>query len=464
MYRANWIASGLLCAVGLSACGTMPAGDGAPPDNMMTAPQPEPVVEEKSFVPPRDCGGDLSSEQRMYLELIYKMEAQGQYHAALAHIDELEKKAESPQTFYLRAEALRQLGQPERAAKYYQLLLGGCMTGYGLHGLGLLSTQAERLAEAETYLKHACRERPVDANVHNDYGMVLLLRGRHEAAKNEFMTALQLDRNNRLSLENLLVLILAEQRPSEARQLAERHGLKEQDFKRLASRARQLKGNLPASNPHIPAAQETGDPQPSGESPARLVMQPAREDSKAVGTPQAEPAPQSDAASEATASQSTDNSPIAAPPPPNNPVEATAQPVADGKSPAESVAKAAADTPTVTPPPGNLVEAIEQPASDGKSPAEGVAQTAGNPPIETSPRPNDNAVASQPTAEQLTAEEELQLDENYEPAASDTATDDPQTVKPDGNATTGASAATEIGPDANIHSSADGKRQTNDSH
>lgn len=241
MWPAKRTIFSLFCSIGLSACTTtvsVPSFNSSE-DNFFP-PQPEVAAEEPQFIPARNCGGELTSEQRVYLELVYKMEAQGQYYAALAHIDELEKNAESPQTFYLRAEALRHLGQLDTAEKYYQLLLGGCMTGYGLHGLGLLAIQANQLNEAETYLKHACRERPVDSNVHNDYGMVLLLRGYPEAARNEFLTAYQLDRNNRLPLENLIVLAFAANQPTYALQLAKNQKLSKADIERLSQRAKNL--------------------------------------------------------------------------------------------------------------------------------------------------------------------------------------------------------------------------------
>lgn len=240
MRWANPIIAGLLCALELTACSKLTTSDTS--QDFYLPPQSESAQQEQGFTPAYNCGGTLTQEQRMYLELVYKMLKQGQYYAVLAHVDELEKQTESPQTFYLRAEAFRHLGQQDSAEKYYQLLLGGCMTGYGLHGLGLLATESNRLPEAETFLKHACRERPVDTHVHNDYGMVLLLRGRYSAAHKEFMTSLQLDRENRLPLENLIVLMLMKRHDDEARQLAGQYGLKDQDVARLRSRAQQLVG------------------------------------------------------------------------------------------------------------------------------------------------------------------------------------------------------------------------------
>lgn len=187
------------------------------------------------------CGGQFSAEQRMYLELVHKMVEQGQFYGALANLNQLEKSATaSPQTIYLRAEALRGAGQLDEAEKQYRLLLDGCMAGYGLHGLGLLATETGQLSQAEDYLARACHERPVDANAHNDLGMVLLLQQRHDEARREFMTAMELDRTNRLPVENLIVLMLIKKQDTLARQFATEHGLNDQDLARLAIRANPL--------------------------------------------------------------------------------------------------------------------------------------------------------------------------------------------------------------------------------
>lgn len=197
--------------------------------------------EEAPFTPPKTCGGNLSPEQRMYLELVQEMVKQGQNYAALAHLDQLEKKASpAPQNVYLRAEALRGIGQPEPAGKLYRSLLDGCMAGHSLHGLGLLAADAGHWAEAEDYLLRASRERPASAEVHNDLGMVLLLTGRRNDARREFLTAAELDRKNPLPVENLIVLLLLEGDPREAKRLAEHRKLTDKDVERLGERARRL--------------------------------------------------------------------------------------------------------------------------------------------------------------------------------------------------------------------------------
>lgn len=216
-------------------------------------PETQVAARNETFAPPAECGGRLAAEQRMYLDLVHRMVEQDQHYAAIAHLDQLEKTAAAaPQSVYLRAEALRGSGQRDAAEKLYRSLLGGCMAGYGLHGLGLLAAAAGRMDQAEDFLNRACRESPVNAEAHNDLGMALLLRGRFESARQEFLTAAELNRKNPLPVENLIVLMLTEKHDQEAQRLADQRGLSEKDRERLAQRARRLTGQFNLGDPVTP--------------------------------------------------------------------------------------------------------------------------------------------------------------------------------------------------------------------
>ncbi len=228
------------CLLGLAGCTlfgwTITRQEDFPEPRIAAGPVPTETI------PPvaPECGGKLSREQRMYLDLVQKMVDQGQYYAALSHLDQFEKTATSPQTIYLRAESLRRSGQTDEAEKKYRSLLGGCMAGYGLHGLGLLAVAAGQLDQAKDFLDRSIREHPVDAGVHNDLGMVLLMSGQHDKARQEFLTASQLDKSNPLPHENLIVLLLLEKQEAEARQLATQWRLDEKTMERLVQQAHRL--------------------------------------------------------------------------------------------------------------------------------------------------------------------------------------------------------------------------------
>ncbi len=239
----QWVkTSVLLCAAqALCACTLLGL---APSSQEFPEPSPTPAPPVSRLEPPspdKDCGGRFSQDQRMYVELVQKMVEQGQYYAAIAHLNQLEKTtAAAPQTTYLRAEALRGTGRRDDAEKLYRGLLGGCMAGYGLHGLGLLAAESGQLRQAQEFLERASRERPVDAQVHNDLGMMLLLNGRRDDARREFQTAVELDPKDRLPQENLIVLMLMENQQAEAQRLARERGITESDMERLAERAKHL--------------------------------------------------------------------------------------------------------------------------------------------------------------------------------------------------------------------------------
>ena len=257
MRRASFGAFGLCVALGLTAC-SLPAFLQPERQQPLEASPTLAGAESETFTPDRECGGEFTADQRMYLELVHKMVAQGQYHAALAHLDQLEKRTSAPQTRYLRAEALRYAGQMHEAESLYRSLSTGCMAGYGLHGLGLLAAEGGRLEQAEDFLRQAVRERPVDAESHNDLGMVLLLRGQRQSAREEFLTAAELDRKSLLPVENLIVLMLAEKQDEDAHRLAAQRGLNAQDLARLAERGQRL---AESSNPSGPPAASSPSPQ-----------------------------------------------------------------------------------------------------------------------------------------------------------------------------------------------------------
>lgn len=242
---------GSVCGVlVLTGCSLFPVSE---PRQELPEPPPTPADNRaESFPLDADCGGRFSPEQRMYLELVHKMVQEGQYYAALAHLDQLERTASAtPQTDYLRAEALR--GTRDRGAeaeRLYRSLLKGCMAGQGFHGLGLLAAEAGRMDSAEDFMRRALREKPVNAEAHNDLGMVFLLRGRFASARQEFLTAVELNRTNRLPVENLIVLMLLNADRMEAQRLAAKAGLSSEELQRLSHRALRLSGQVnPAGNP-----------------------------------------------------------------------------------------------------------------------------------------------------------------------------------------------------------------------
>jgi len=238
-----YLGLGLMCA----GCGDYLAALAKP---AQTPPPELAPAAANNFMPPPDCGGRLEAGDRMYLELIHKMVERGNYHAALANLEQLQKQTgKVPQLDYLRAEALRGAAQTDAADSAFRTLLNTCMAGQGWHGLGLLSAEAGQLDKAEEFIGNALAERPVAADYHNDFGMVSLLRGKFEQARQAFLTAIELDRNNALPIENMVVLALLEHKEAEAQGYIEFYKLTGEQTDKLRRRARELSERQTASIP-----------------------------------------------------------------------------------------------------------------------------------------------------------------------------------------------------------------------
>lgn len=177
---------------------------------------------------------------RVHLDLIESMIAQEQYYAALAHLEELERRGHlGPEATYHKAEALRKMGRVSEARSAYRQLLVTELSGQGHHGLGLLLASADP-AGATVHLKQAVQARPTDASYRNDLGYAYLLIGRHDLARIEFSTAMQLAPSDRRSSNNLILTLLVEGREREAAAIAARSRVPASDWKEIKAQARSL--------------------------------------------------------------------------------------------------------------------------------------------------------------------------------------------------------------------------------
>lgn len=188
---------------------------------------------------PERCAA-LDSSADVQLGLVRQMLEQGKPYAGLAHLATLDPAVqESPQARYLNAELLRHTGRVDEAEARYRTLLGSCIAGYGHHGLGLLAAGHD-LGRAIAELRAAAALLPVDARVRNDLGYALLLSGRGEAARREFLTAIELGDHNRRASMNLLLLMLYEGDERGAERLSRQLRLPEEELERIRRQARQL--------------------------------------------------------------------------------------------------------------------------------------------------------------------------------------------------------------------------------
>lgn len=188
------------------------------------------------------CEGDGDPDQNVKLDLIRQLIDNGKPYAALAHLDAA--RSNSRQSIYLRAEILRQTDRIEQAAALYNELLGGCMAGKGYHGLGLIAGRDNDISEAIAYLQKAEVELPTDVRVRNDLGYALLLGGQFDAARNEFMTALELDGSDSLAATNMVLLLSVMGKKQEMQAFAAHMNIGSETVKLLRAQAKEIKASI----------------------------------------------------------------------------------------------------------------------------------------------------------------------------------------------------------------------------
>lgn len=182
-------------------------------------------------------GGEPGDQTR--LTMIRKLLDGGRPYAALAHLEATGMRG--PTVDLLRADVLRRIGQSAEARGLYQgLLTSSCLAGAGHHGLGLLAGQEGRLSESIDHLHRARRLLPVDARVRSDLGYALMLSGDLEGARQEFMTAQEIDPEDKKAAHNLLLLLYRLDDAGGAEVLARRYRIEEDELVRLRAEAARL--------------------------------------------------------------------------------------------------------------------------------------------------------------------------------------------------------------------------------
>lgn len=205
-----------MCAIALAlmccACAFKQSGYGAGTQAERAAAQ---VTAEKQPAP--DTPG-------MYLALIDRMQRQGLYYASLAHIDAYEKQyGVTPDSTLLRADALRETGQPTASAQAYHALLRTALAARGYRGLGLLAGAAGNFREASHQLTQAVALAPTDAATLSDLGYALLREGDVPDARVPLMQAAELDSHSGRIRSNIALLLFAQGHAKEARAWMDDH-------------------------------------------------------------------------------------------------------------------------------------------------------------------------------------------------------------------------------------------------
>ncbi|PKO92589.1 MAG: hypothetical protein CVU15_05560 [Betaproteobacteria bacterium HGW-Betaproteobacteria-1] len=180
---------------------------------------------------------ELPAEDATNLGLIRQTLADGKPHAALAFLDA--SGIAHPQAEVLRADGLRQSGREGQAEQIYRQLLSTCVSGYAYRGLGLIAANAGNIQEAVEHLRMASAALPTEHTIRNDYGYMLMLADKGNAALHEFLTAVELVADYRQAAHNLLLLLYRNGDDQRAQVFARQFGVTAEEMTHLQEMARQ---------------------------------------------------------------------------------------------------------------------------------------------------------------------------------------------------------------------------------
>ncbi len=198
-------------------------------------------------------GASSSTEAAVHADLIRGMLGNGQYYAALAHIDdERRRSGESDALSALRADTLAALGRTAEADAMYRKLLRGEYAGDGYHGLGLLHVRAHPDVGI-SYLRAAVARRPTTAQWRNDLGYALMSNGRFKEALPELATATELAPATERYRNNLVILLILMKDEARITRLKSQWNISQQTLGELRRQAQAVQAPAAPAKPAKPA-------------------------------------------------------------------------------------------------------------------------------------------------------------------------------------------------------------------
>jgi len=155
---------------------------------------------------PEDQAPHIKPEE-IHADLIRQMLDNGQYYAALAHIEDAKRGGGSDELTLLEGDARGHLGQQAQADALYRKLLDTRFAAQAYHGLGRLYVKTD-LEGAIGNLRKAVERAPTDVDFRNDLGYALMESGRYTEAALQLSTAAELAPSERKSRHNLIILAM----------------------------------------------------------------------------------------------------------------------------------------------------------------------------------------------------------------------------------------------------------------
>lgn len=195
------------------------------------------------------CGERYSAEEGMELSMVQQLLDEERPRSALAHLESLDYAY--PEAKLMQAEALREIGHLDGSNLIYQGLVESCLAADALRGLGRNAFEQQQHDDALSYMRLARRNSPADPRIRNDLGYLLMLRGHHGDAIEEFMTALELDNDLGNAASNLVLALLQDGQTQRAETAARLYRVPPDAFETLQTAVERRAAPLPT--PEDPA-------------------------------------------------------------------------------------------------------------------------------------------------------------------------------------------------------------------
>jgi len=185
---------------------------------------------------PKSCQ-PLTSDQELVLGLSQEIASSGRLHAALANLERL--PANLPEARLRKAQLLRMLGRSD-AEQLYADLVNTCLAADAHHGLGQVEVARKNYDEALHHLRIATSLSPANDAMRNDLGVAYLNLRLLPEAQFELMTAMELNEADTRAAQNMLTLLIYQDKWQDARDLVARKKLTTAHFRTAEQRARTL--------------------------------------------------------------------------------------------------------------------------------------------------------------------------------------------------------------------------------
>lgn len=192
---------------------------------------------------PKSCE-PLTSDQELVLGMSQEMASTGRLHAALANLERL--PAQLPEARLRKAQMLRVLGRGE-AEQLYADLVNTCLASDAHHGLGQVEVARKNYPKALHHLRIATSLSPANDAMRNDLGVTYLNMQRIPEAHFELMTAMELNETDTRAIQNMLTLLIYQDKWNHARDLVTRKKLTTDQFRDAEKRATALKAEHAAN-------------------------------------------------------------------------------------------------------------------------------------------------------------------------------------------------------------------------